>query len=279
MEQFYRKAGQVSRYTVNNQPYVVVTVPPNQPGETTVSCEQVFRLLAATAQKLEEEDKKRHIIIDADLIWLYFKLEPKLALTAITMALAHAKEMFKSVEVQASTKLMKIVQKMESCVLSKQLPVIVNKQRTFNISIPLDDTGRVVNLKETISMATNIEVTPANYAIEFNEGTARFHEDLNMCRANAIRIFRVREYTQNRKHGQRYAPRYHVRAAATRGRQRRRQRLREEEIERDEIFQERMENRAIEDQEDGMFETTEMDEVTHPQFQDPIIQRHWLTRK
>ena len=51
---------------------------------------QIFRLLAATAQKLEEEDKNRHIIIDADLIWLYFKLEPKLALTAITMALAHA---------------------------------------------------------------------------------------------------------------------------------------------------------------------------------------------
>ena len=106
---------------------------------------QIFRLLAATAQKLEEEDKNRHIIIDADLIWLYFKLEPKLALTAITMALAHAKEMFKSVTVQASTKLMKTVQKMESNVLSKQLPVIVNKQRTFNISIPLDNTGRAVD--------------------------------------------------------------------------------------------------------------------------------------
>ena len=77
--------------------------------------------MAATAQKLEEEDKDRHIIIDADLIWLYFKLEPKLALTAVTMALAHAKDMFKSVEIQASTKLMKTVQKIESCVLSKQL--------------------------------------------------------------------------------------------------------------------------------------------------------------
>ena len=74
MEQFYRKAGQITRYIVNNQPYLVVTVPPNQPGETTVSGEQIFRLLAATAQKLEEEDKDRHIIFDADLIWLYFKL-------------------------------------------------------------------------------------------------------------------------------------------------------------------------------------------------------------
>ena len=53
--------------------------------------------------------------------------------------------MFKSVTVQASTKLMKTVQKMESNVLSKQLPVIVNKQRTFNISIPLDNTGRAVD--------------------------------------------------------------------------------------------------------------------------------------
>ena len=155
------------------------------------------------------------------------------------MALAHAKDMFKSVEVQASTKLMKTVQKMESCVLSKQLPVIVNKQRTFNISIPLDDTGRAVELKETIFMATNIEVTPANYAIEFNEGAARYHGDLNLCRANAIRIFR--EHTQSKKHRQSHVPRYYVRAAATRGGQRRRQRLREEEAERGEIFQERME--------------------------------------
>ena len=91
VEQFYRKAGQVTRYTVNDQPYVVVTVPPNQPGETTVSCEQIFRLLAVTTQKLEEEDKNRNIIFDADLLWLYFKLEPEQALTAITMAMAYAK--------------------------------------------------------------------------------------------------------------------------------------------------------------------------------------------
>ena len=61
VEESYRKAGQVSRYTVNNQPYVVVTVPPNQPGETTVSCEQIFRLLAVTTQKLEEEEQEHHL--------------------------------------------------------------------------------------------------------------------------------------------------------------------------------------------------------------------------
>ena len=210
VEQFYRKAGQVSRYVVNNQPYMVVTVPPNQPGETTVSGEQIFRLLAAIAQKLEEEDMNRHIIIDADLIWLYFNLEPKLALTAVTMAFSHAQSMFKSVEIQASIKLMKTLKKSQSCVLSKQLPVIINKQRTFNISIPLNDTGRAVNLQETIHQATNIEVTPANFAIEFNEGTARYHEDLNMCRANAIQIFRVRNHTRNINHRQRYATRYHI---------------------------------------------------------------------
>ena len=215
---------------------------------------------------MEEEDKNRHIIIDADLIWLYFRLKPKLALTAITMALAQAKEMFKSVTVQASTKLMKTIQKIESNVLSKQLPVIVNKQRTFNISIPLDDTGRAVNLKETILRATNIEVTPENYAIEYNEGTARYHDNLNLCRANAIRIFREHTRGRDGKYRQKYAPRYYVRAATTRGRQRRRQRLREEEVERDEIFQERMKNRIAEDEEDGMFETIEMDVVSHPQF-------------
>ena len=120
---------------------------------------------------------------------------------------------------------MKTVQKMSSNVLSKQLPVIVNKQRTFNISIPLDERGRAVDLKETILMATNIEVTPANYAIEFNEGTSRYHGNLNMCRANAIRIFREHTKDRDRKYRQRYAPRHYVRAATTRGRQRRGQRL------------------------------------------------------
>ena len=100
-----------------------------------------------------------------------------------------------------------------------------------------------------------------------------------MCRANAIRIFREHTRGRDGKYRQKYAPRYYVRAATTRGRQKRRQRLREEEAERDEIFQERMENRMTEDEEDGMFETIEMDEVTHPQFQDPVIQRTLAHRK
>ena len=68
VEQFYRKAGKVNRYLVNNQPYLVVTVPPNQPGKTTVSCEQIFRLLATTAQQLVETDQNRLIVFDVDLI-------------------------------------------------------------------------------------------------------------------------------------------------------------------------------------------------------------------
>ena len=159
MEQFYRKAGQVTRYTINNQPFIVVTVPPNQPGETTVLCEQIFRLLATTAKQLEETEENRHIIFDADLIWLYFKLEPQQALIAITLALAHIKDLFKSITIQSSTRLTKILKKETSCILSKQLPIIVNKQRAFNIRIPIDNPGRAVNLEETILTTTNIKIT------------------------------------------------------------------------------------------------------------------------
>jgi hypothetical protein len=279
VEQFYRKAGQVTRYTVNDQPYIVVTIPPSQPGETTVSSEQIFRLLAVTVQKLEEEDKHRNIIFDGDLLWLYFKLKPELALTAITMAMAHAKTMYTSVTVQASTKLMKTTQKTESNTLNKQLPVIINKQRTFNISVPLDSTGRAANLEETVLEATNIKLTTTNYAIEFNEGVARYHDNLNLCKANAIRIFRENTRERDRKYQQRYMPRYYVRPATTRGRKKRRQRLREEETERDQIFRDRIEKEMTEEEEDSMFNSMEMDEVTHPQFQDPVIQRTLAHRK
>ena len=71
-EQFYRKAGQVNHHLINNQPYLVVTVPPNQPGKSTVSCEQIFRLLSPTAQQLVKTDQNRRIVFDSDLIWLYF---------------------------------------------------------------------------------------------------------------------------------------------------------------------------------------------------------------
>ena len=118
--------------------------------ETTVSCEQIFRQLVTTANKLEETEKNRHITFDGDLIWLYFKLEPKLAIIVITLALAHIKDQFKSVELQSPTRLTKILTKEDSCLLSKQLPIIINKQRTFNIKIPLDNTGRAIKLKETI---------------------------------------------------------------------------------------------------------------------------------
>ena len=111
VEQFYRKACQVNRYVLNGQTHLVVTVPPNQPGETTVSSEQICRLLATTAQKLEKTEKDRKIVFDADLIWLYFKIEPKLALVAITLAMAHIKNLFKGFEVQASTRLTKLVTK------------------------------------------------------------------------------------------------------------------------------------------------------------------------
>ena len=88
--------------------------------ETTVSCEQIFRQLVTTANKLEETEKNRHITFDGDLIWLYFKLEPKLAIIVITLALAHIKDQFKSVELQSSTRLTKILTKEVSCLLSKQ---------------------------------------------------------------------------------------------------------------------------------------------------------------
>ena len=279
VEQFYRKAGQVTRYTVNDQPYVVVTVPPFQPGETTVSGEQIFRLLAATTQKLKEEDKNRNIIFDADLLWHYFKLKPELALTAITMAMAHAKAMFTSVTVQATKKLMKETKKTESNTLHKQLPVIVNKQRLYNISIPLDNTGRAPNLAETIREATNIILTPTNYAIEFNEGMARYNDNLNLSMANAIRIFREHTSTKPGKYKQNYLPRHYIRPAATRGQKKIRKRLMEEEIERNKVFQDRLENGTGEEEEDDMFKSTEMNEVNHPQFQDPIIQRTLAHRK
>ena len=206
-------------------------------------------------------------------------LEPELALTAITMEMAQAKNMFTSVTVQASTKLKKTTQKKESNTLNKQLPVIINKQRAFNISVPLDNTGRAVNLEETILEATNIKLTPTNYAIEYNEGTARYHDNLNLCMANAIRILRENTWGRDGKYKQKYMPRYYVRPATTRGRKRRRQRLREEEVERDKIFQDRLENGIIEEGEDSMLNSIEMDEVTHPQFQDPVIQRTLAHRK
>ena len=159
-------------------------MPPNQPGETTVSCEQIFRLLATTAKQLEETEENRHIIFDADLIWLYFKLEPQQALIAITLALAHIKDLFKSIMIQSSTRLIKILKKETSCILSKQLPIIVNKQRAFNIRIPIDNTGRAVNLEETIFKATNIKMTTTNTLIEFNEGKTKYHNNINICKAN-----------------------------------------------------------------------------------------------
>ena len=96
---------------VNNQPYLVVTVPPNQPGKTTVSCEQIFRLLSTTAQQLVETDQNRLIVFDADLIWLYFKIEPRLAMVAVTLAMANIRKLFKGVEVQSSNRLNKLLPK------------------------------------------------------------------------------------------------------------------------------------------------------------------------
>ena len=53
----------------------------------------------------------------------------------------------------------------------------------------------------------------------------------------------------------------------------------EEEMERNKVFQDRLENGTGEEEEDEMFNSTEMNEVTHPQFQDPIIQRTLAHRK
>ena len=154
VEQFYRKAGKVNRYLVNNQPYLVVTVPPNQPGKTTVSCEQIFRLLSTTAQQLVETDQNRLIVFDADLIWLYFKIEPRLAMVAVTLAMANIRKLFKGVKVQSSNRLNKLLPKEISNKLDKQVPIIINKYRTFNLRVPLNDTGRAVDLKETVYKAT-----------------------------------------------------------------------------------------------------------------------------
>ena len=97
--------------------------------------------------------------------------------------------------------------------------------------------------------------------------------------ANAIRIFRENTSTRDGKYKQNYLPRHYVRPASTRGRKRKRQRLLEEDTERNKIFQDKLENGTEEEEEDRMFDSTEMDEVTHPQFQDPIIQRTLKHRK
>ena len=94
------------------------------------------------------------IVFDADLIWLYFKIEPRLAMVAITLAMANIRKIFKGVEVQVSNRLTKLLPKEISNKLDKQVPIIINKYITFNLKIPLNDTGRAVNLEDTIYKAT-----------------------------------------------------------------------------------------------------------------------------
>ena len=72
---------------------------------------------------------------------------------------------------------------------------------------------------------------------------------------------------------------HQVRAIVTRGKRKRRKQLQEEESEREGIFQERMEEDENNSEDDAMFSTIETDEVTHPQFQDPVIQRTLAHKK
>ena len=138
--------------------------------------------------------------------------------------------------------LTKIFKKEESCLLSKQLPIIINKQRTFNIKIPLDNTGRAIKLKEKIKETTDIDMTTTTNLIEVNTGSARYHENLNLCQANAIRIYKVDCLKCKSPCNCRYKNFFghqltqQIRATNTRGNRRRRQQLQIEEEERDGIF-------------------------------------------
>ena len=145
VEQFYRKSGQVNKYVVNDQPYLVVTVPPNQPGEATVSSEQIFRLLATTAQKLEKTEQNRTIIFHADLIYVYFKIKPKLALVAITLAMAHNSHLFKGVEVQASARLAKLVTKEVLNKLDKQILIGKILRRSYRNIRPILPSAEILS--------------------------------------------------------------------------------------------------------------------------------------
>ena len=165
------------------------------------------------------------ILCGADLRHLYFKIEPKLALVAITLAMAHIRHLFKRVEFQASTRLVKLVTKEVSNKLDKQIPIIVNKYRTFNLKVPIDDTGRAFNLKEAINTATSLTMTPTNVLIKFNEGTDRYQANLNLIKAQAIRI-----YSDPREQEQEQNPNQ---ACVTRGQTRLQQQLGQEEIYRD----------------------------------------------
>ena len=146
----------------------------------------------------------------------------------------------------------------------------MNKYWTFNLKIPLNSTGRAVDLKEAIKAAISLTMTPANTLIQFNEGTARYHANLNLSKAQAIIIYKdhkaLRVQEQNL---------HQVRV--TRERVRLQQQLQQEELERYIEYGEMIDDWPLED--NIMYTSTETDEVTHPHFRYPVIQRTLANRK
>ena len=102
-------------------------------------------------------------------MWHYFNITPKLALIAISLIMANQKKMFKNIEVQSSTGLEKVIAKGKPIELVKQIPIILNQYRTLNARVPLDSTGRAVNLIADVKAKTNITITSTNTIIQFHK--------------------------------------------------------------------------------------------------------------
>jgi hypothetical protein len=157
--------------------------------------------------------------------------------------------------------------------LVKQVPIILNQYRTLNAKVPLDSTGRARTLIAGVKAKTNITITPTNTIIQFHEGSSRYHNNLNLAKAQAIKVYENDRRTRPTSQGA-----YKVRVT-------RNQLRREQEIIQAE--EERQRNNEKEEKNhpdtalgtDPTYVSTDTEDVTHPHYKDTIVQKTLAHKK
>ena len=113
-------------------------------------------------------DTGRRIIYAGGLIHKFFGVGPENALTAIILVMEAIRYKYANIEVQISERLNKLITKegwkQTETPLCKQLPVVINDRRSFNIKLELDNTGRLAkHIITTLVDATDTQLTPPQH--------------------------------------------------------------------------------------------------------------------
>ena len=139
----------------------------------------------------------------------------------------------------------------------------------------LDSTGRPVDLEASLKEAADITVSPRYLLLQFNEGNIKYHNNLNMAKAQAIKLLVDQPITRG--------PSTHptaVNQVKIRVTRRQAQMEKEEQLEEQAREKKYLENEKREqEQKYKDFTSTDTDEVTHPHFKDTQITKTLAHRK